>query len=48
MNELQEWRDRKKNELKRKREAQLAQHGLAGAEKNEDSKVGKRLSDLTT
>lgn len=48
MNELQEWRDKKKNESKWKWEALLASHGLAGAEKNEDSKVGKKLSDLTT
>lgn len=48
MGEIQEWRDKKKNEMKRKREASLAQHGLNASQENEESKVGKKLSDLTT
>lgn len=34
--------------MKRKREASLAQHGLNASQENEESKVGKKLSDLTT
>ena len=48
MGEIQEWRDNKKNELKRKKEAMLRQHGLKVENSSENSKVGKKLSDLTT
>lgn len=34
--------------MKRKREAMLAQHGLNAGQENDESKVGKKLSDLTT
>lgn len=48
MEEIKEWRDWKQNELKKKREAALASQGLNAGKEAEESKVGKRLSDLTT
>lgn len=46
--ELSEWRDSKKNEASKKKEALLKSHGLQTGEKDQESRVGKRLSDLTT